>query len=473
MTVERWGVHELALTGPADGNPDAEVRLGAEFQHRNRIVPVDGFYDGDGRYRIRFMPDAEGEWHYVTRSSAAELDGARGSFTCVPPAPGNRGPVRVAGTHRLSYADGTPYLPLGTTCYHWTHLDDHEREEQTLRSLAASPFTKVRMCLLPTKGMVPPHLVFAGDSPDTLDRTRFNPVFWAHFERRLRDLLALGIQADVILFHPYDDGFWGLDRMSREEDFFLLKHTLARLSAFRHVWWSVSNEYDFNTCKTVEDWDALGRFIQRHDPYQRLRSIHNGTRMYQYERIYDFGKPWITHQSIQHWDARLTAGWRDSCPKPVVVDEIGYEGTADRRWGNLSGRALVRQFWHAAVAGGHVTHGEAYPDAGRDGTTWISGGGRLRGESVPRIAFLRRLLEEAPADLPRARREGTSWLEYFGGPTQSAYRDVELPAGGEYRIELIDTWQMTVTELAGVHHGRAPVELKGRPDMAVRIRRTR
>ncbi|WP_206314404.1 DUF5060 domain-containing protein [Streptomyces coryli] len=471
MSVERWGVYELALDGPAAGNPYRDVPLRAEFQHRNRVVPVDGFYDGAGCYRIRFMPDAEGEWRYVTRSTASQLDGRRGTFTCTPPAPGNHGPVRVAGPRTFAYADGTRYLPLGTTCYHWNHLDDLDREEETLRVLADAPFTKVRMCLLPTGGMDPPRLAFAGDSPETLDTTRFNPAFWRHFERRLRDLLALGIEADVILFHPYDEGRWCLDRMSPEEDRFLLRYAMARLAAYRHVWWSLSNEYDFNTHKTVADWDDLGRFVQRHDPYQRLRSIHNGTRMYTYERIYDFGRRWITHQSIQHWDARLTARWRDACPKPVVIDEIGYEGTAERRWGNLTGRTLLRQLWHAAVEGGYVTHGEAYPDAGRDGTTWISRGGRLHGESVPRIAFLRRVLEEAPADLVAARREGTYRLE-FTGAAQPAYRDVELPDGGDYRIELIDTWNMTAAELPdGPHRGRVRVELKGRTDMALRIRR--
>jgi hypothetical protein len=27
-----------------------------------RSIPVQGFYDGDGQYRIRFMPDTQGEW---------------------------------------------------------------------------------------------------------------------------------------------------------------------------------------------------------------------------------------------------------------------------------------------------------------------------------------------------------------------------------------------------------------------------
>ncbi|MEU8569345.1 DUF5060 domain-containing protein [Streptomyces pathocidini] len=469
MTVEQWDVCELRLEGPADGNPYTDVRLGARFQYRNRVVDVDGFYDGDGVYRVRFMPDRPGLWRYVTRSDCPALDGWRGTFECTPARPGNNGPVRAAGS-AFRYADGTRYLPVGTTCYHWTHDLDEDLERHTLDALAASPFNKVRMCLLPTAEMAPPLIAFAGDTPGQLDKTRFNPAFFAHFERRLRDLLALGIQADVILFHPYDRGHWGVDDMTPEEDAFLLRYVLARLSAFRHVWWSVANEYDFNPAKSIEDWGRLGRFVQRHDPYQHLRSIHNGTKMYTYERIYDFSKPWTTHQSIQHWDASLTGRWLAACGKPVVIDEIGYEGKVGRRWGNVTGRTLVRQFWHGFAAGGSVGHGECYPAQDPDGAAWISIGGRLRGDSVERIAFLRGLLEEGPDDLAAARREGSYLLEYFGDH-QHAYREVTLPPGADYRVDLIDTWNMAVTELDGVWRGSVRVELKGRPDMAVRIRR--
>ena len=38
---------------------DARRRFRARAPER---VPAPGFYDGDGVYRVRFMPDTEGEW---------------------------------------------------------------------------------------------------------------------------------------------------------------------------------------------------------------------------------------------------------------------------------------------------------------------------------------------------------------------------------------------------------------------------
>src|ERR1035437_8481505 len=67
--IERWDRLEIQLTGPSEGNPFLDVRFAAEFRQQHRIIQVDGFYDGGGAYKVRFSPDADGEWTYVTRSN--------------------------------------------------------------------------------------------------------------------------------------------------------------------------------------------------------------------------------------------------------------------------------------------------------------------------------------------------------------------------------------------------------------------
>lgn len=465
--VERWGRFELALRGPSAGNPFQEVWLTARFQYKNLVIEPDGFYDGNGTYRIRFMPDRTGVWRYVTRSNRKELDGHAGEFVCVEPSPGNHGPVRVKDKYLFAYEDGTPYMPFGTTCYHWTHTGNEALEELTLQTLQGSPFNKVRMCLLPTRDMRPPlRLAFAGTCPEDIDKTQFNPEFFAHLEKRIDDLQRLGIEADLVLFHPYDKGYWGVDNMDPETDSFYLRYVIARLASFRNVWWSLCNEYDFNKFKTVADWDRLLQLTQRYDPYQHLRSIHNGTKMYKSSWLYDFSKPWITHQSVQHWDAELTTSWREAVAKPVVIDEISYEGNSSRRWGNISGEELIHRFWEGMSRGGFVGHGESFID--KETRAWISTGGKLYGESMERIAFLRNIMEEGPADWMKAAQEGTYKLLYFGRH-QHAYKYVELPTDASYRIEIIDAWNMTVTPVEGMFSGRTKVELPGRPYIALRI----
>jgi hypothetical protein len=463
MTVERWGLHELTLSGPADGNPFADVEFSVAYQYRNRVVEVDGFYDGDGVYRARFSPDRDGEWSYVTSSSAAELDGHRGTFVCTPPGPNNHGPVGVRGSHHFAYADGTRYDCIGTTCYHWTY-ESKDLQELTLASLRSAPFDKVRMCLLPTDGMRPDRTLFAGSTPGEVDVDRFDPAFFRAFEGRVADLLALGIQADLILFHPYDRGSWGFDRMTPARDAAYLRYVVARLAAYRNVWWSVSNEYDFNHEKTIADWDRLLQLVQRYDPYQRLRSIHNGTKMYEVFTPYDFTKPWITHQSVQHWDGAEVAAWR-ACPKPVVIDEIGYEGNAGRRWGNLTTDELVHRFWQGMSLGGYVGHGESFVD--RETRAWISVGGRLYGESPERIAFLRSVFAALPR-LADGELDTDRCVLHYLGDRQPSVVDLELPGGTPFHLDLIDTRAMTITPLPGEHARLGHIRLLSRPYLALR-----
>ena len=72
-----WRRFELQLSGPTGGNPYLEVEVSARFAQDDRVVEVPGFYDGDGTYRVRFLPDAEGTWTWT--SVCAKVRGAMAS----------------------------------------------------------------------------------------------------------------------------------------------------------------------------------------------------------------------------------------------------------------------------------------------------------------------------------------------------------------------------------------------------------
>lgn len=62
--AEKWGVMEIALPGPQEGNPFLDHWVSAVFAGENEAVKADGFYDGDGIHRVRFMPSFEGEYTF-------------------------------------------------------------------------------------------------------------------------------------------------------------------------------------------------------------------------------------------------------------------------------------------------------------------------------------------------------------------------------------------------------------------------
>ena len=69
-TVGCWQRYEIKLQGTKSGNPFQDVALSASFWRDNSdTITVTGFYDGEGKYVIRFMPQQIGEWKYITKSN--------------------------------------------------------------------------------------------------------------------------------------------------------------------------------------------------------------------------------------------------------------------------------------------------------------------------------------------------------------------------------------------------------------------
>jgi hypothetical protein len=497
-TTEQWGVFEIALNGPTNGNPFLNVQFSARFTQGDSTIAATGFYDGDGIYRVRFMPEKKGAWHYVTESSSAELAGKAGDFTVTQPSPDNHGPVRVAHVFHFAYADGKPFKELGTTCYAWIHQDE-QLEEQTLKTLAMSPFNKLRMCVFPKwyewNRSEPILYPFDGTPTNQWDFTHFNPKFFQHLDQRVLDLQKLGIEADVILFHPYDGGHWGFDRMPADADDRYLRYVTARLGAYRNVWWSLANEWDFMKTKKESDFVRFGEIVSTNDPYHHLLSIHNGS------IFFNHTLPWITHVSVQNGFAVEDGGraelLRDVYRKPIVFDEVKYEGNIPNRWGNLPAEELVFRFWNGTVAGTYVGHGETYLSP--DNILWWSKGGSLKGQSPARLAFLKRILDDSPAEgiepvdkwqnPEYGGQRGKYYLVYLGKQTTNAWEFL-LPAqkgalndGMKFKAEVLDTWNMTVTPVAEVftlkkkdgyffadQNGRS-IPLPGKPYLAIRIKR--
>ncbi len=475
--IEQWGMFEVSLAGPAGGNPFKDVTLTALFTMEHRSTRVTGFYDGDGTYRVRFMPDAPGHWSYKTDSSAPELRGHTGEFECTgPTTPGNHGPVGTAHQFHFQYADGTPYFPFGTTTYAYLFAAD-DNAKASLRGMKEARFNKSRVCVLPKplgKGLQILPFVNAGAGADgrggTNDLTRFNPAYFRLLEQRLMELQTANIESDLILFHPYDG--WGYKAMGSEADDFYLRYAIARLSAFRNVWWSIANEYDLVKSKTMSDWDRFFRITQTEDPYSHLRSIHHS------RVIYDHSKAWCTHASLQSYDFEKSTDRRAAWNKPIVYDEIQYEGDVDRRWGNLSAEEMTRRFWLALVRGVYATHGEVFiSDTGE--SSW-SDAGRLRGESGQRIAFLRALVEKI-TKVGMIEYEGAYYLSagtpnelylYYFDFHRPARYDFPLPTTANFSATLIDPFAMTATVVPGSFTGKSRLSLTSRPYQAVLFQKT-
>ncbi len=498
--TSRWDVFEVSVKGTTAGNPFDRAITGT-FTGCGETYRADGFYDGDGMYRVRFMPPFEGTYEFTLEADFLP-ETQKGSFVVLPAREGNHGPVRVANTYHFAYEDGTPYYSIGTTCYVW-ELQEDERIEETLKSLKEARFNKIRFCIFPKHYNYnlgePRSYPYEGTPMDSSvltkenfgeytgktegnhwDFTRFHPEHFQHIEQCIRRLGELGIEADLIIMHPYDR--WGFSSMTKEQNERYWKYVIARFAAFHNVWWSLANEYDLCREKTIEDWESYGALLVEKDPYRHLRSIHN---CYPF---YDHNRPWITHCSIQrqetYMSAEYTEKWRETYKKPVVLDEISYEGNLQFGWGNISAKEMVRRFWEAAMRGGYAGHGETYSHP--EDVIWWSHGGKLHGESWKRFGFLLDILKETPGiglrpladkwdnvaaapECERLQKIKSYYLYYYSFMCPS-FRDFYFDDTTEYEVEVIDTWNMTI-ESQGVKKGHFRVNLPGREYMAVRLRK--
>lgn len=494
QAVECWGMFEVALTGRTAGNPFTDYSVRGLFESDMETVETEGFYDGDGVYRVRFMPSYEGAYRYTISGTFSE-DTVRGEFLATAPTGDNHGPMRVDGCHFV-YEDGTPFREAGTTCYAWVFQQD-ALVEQTLETLGEGYFNKMRFCIFPKHYLYNLHepvtypyegapCSMEGFDPASVgggiairegndwDFTRFNPAHFRRLDYAIARLCALGIEADLIVMHPYDR--WGFSCMAPEQDDLYWRYVIARFSAYRNVWWSLANEYDLMTSKTIADWEHYAGLLLRHDRYRHLRSIHNC------RAFYDYNRPWITHASIQRQDlykcAELVDEYRARYGKPIVLDEIAYEGDISMHWGNITGEELVRRFWEAAVRGGYAGHGETFDRP--DGVLWWSHGGRLHGDSPARIRFLRKILEETPGrglvfapmkwgEVRAQAEDGSGYYIYYFGFFRPCAHTFRMPEGTVYQVELIDTWNMTV-ESVGEHSGTFTIPMPRRQYIAARLR---
>lgn len=501
-STERWGIFELAMEGPADGNPFTEHWIRGVFKGSRETVACDGFYDGEGIYRIRFMPSFEGNYTFEIMADFAEE--LTGDFVVLPPEKRNHGPVRVANTWHFEYEDGTPYYCVGTTCYVW-ELQTDELIEETLRSLEKGAFNKIRMCVFPKHYAYnlhePRSYPYEGSPVDSKgitqdnfseytgrtegnhwDFTRFHVPYFQHLEKCIAKLEKLGIEADLILMHPYDR--WGFSSMKPEEDDLYIRYMAARLSAFHNVWWSLANEYDLMPAKRSEDWERFAAILCEKDPYRHLKSIHNCGKHYEYRR------PWVTHCSVQRTDlyksGEMVEDWRIKYGKPVVMDEMGYEGDIQYGWGNLTGEEMLRRCWEAVCRGGYPGHGETYLNDRN--ILWWSHGGALHGESHKRMEFLLEIMRQTPgrglmpchrewdeicatAQEPASQdAEGRDYYLFYYSFMRPSFREFYFDEASKWEVHVLDTWS-ALSVRRGIYSGHFRIELPAKPYMAIQIRR--
>ncbi|MCP4006233.1 MAG: DUF4038 domain-containing protein [bacterium] len=138
--VPLFGVFELALgaqnpgTQPYVDGPEVSARFeGASGPAKSSYFEVQGFWDGDNVWRIRFSPILEGDWIWATSSQDMGLAGVSGRIHALAPdeaaLSGNllrRGFLERDG-YGWELSDGSSFLPVGEV--QWGFAEEFSLEE--------------------------------------------------------------------------------------------------------------------------------------------------------------------------------------------------------------------------------------------------------------------------------------------------------------------------------------------------------
>ncbi|MCC6232788.1 MAG: DUF4038 domain-containing protein [Verrucomicrobiales bacterium] len=407
VEVPRWAMHEFQVSGRSRvANPFRDAALVGEFvAPSGRTNVLDGFHDGGEVWRLRFAPDEEGEWSYLLRGEGVEIL-ERGRLRCTPPV--GRGAIRVhpEHPHAFAYADGSPFFPMGDTCYGL--LDDSPitpaLREEYLRVRREQGFNFVRLTLghSEERAAREPDYWAWGGTPREPDLERFNPRFFARFDALIQQMRGVGMNVELILLNFYRRPFTDPREWTPERERLWLRQVVARYSAFDNVFlWTIANEYETHPDGRYRldypgdvDWaKATARFIKEHDPRQHPVTVHpviSASRRGDSPRS-PFDPPWrigeffgddpalgvISQQTGQSgagttWDAAQECWTGDAVDlvasvradgryrKPVLNTEFGYE-----YWrGHPTGRQQVhhtdkvrRSAWRIVCAGGYFAAG--------------------------------------------------------------------------------------------------------------------
>jgi len=388
VTVKQWNPHVLTFTTD-EGYAWKDFPLQVTFTNDSTSITLDGYWDGDRTWRVRFAPTELGRWTWKCTSADDALCGKRGSFTCVPPTaadiarnPNYRGHIRVSNSGRFfTYADGTPFFLLADTIWHVYSLRcglANGNFETYLNNRKTKGFNALLIQYFSLSyGNEGGHAFLDNITPKEYGDNgnkgggnghfeEMNPAFWQSMDERMQRTWEEGF---TIAGHPN----WISDmKVSLENASLISRYMLARYGAYNIIW-SLSGEYSKGLryhnvpWDSVDTWNALGYAVRSYNrrAYDHPLSVHACPFLQRISTSVDFGdQQWLDHDWLQTGQRRescmripewVESDWRRKPRRPVFMAEGWYERTntavSDFRW----------QAWVACLCGacayGYGAHG--------------------------------------------------------------------------------------------------------------------
>lgn len=300
-TFEKWSKVEIDLTGPEsegmseEANP-FKILVDVTFTGpEGQAYTVPAFYAGDGNtgldgnvWRVRFAPDAVGDWSFTTESDEPMLNQLSGAFGVTPVdrcesyeyEPGSLpdlscvGMLTYTGEPFLKYSEG-PYWLKGGADEPEDFLAPEETvgfgsEEQAIDYLAGLNVNSLYMLLHNTGAFADARNVWPWvgetESEAQANNEHFDIAKLERWEEIFTYLQEKGITLHLVF--EDDSGWTGFNR----EMFY--REMVARFGHHTSLIWNVSEEYNENY--QPAQVDEFAQMIDALDAYDHPMTVHHG-----------------------------------------------------------------------------------------------------------------------------------------------------------------------------------------------------
>lgn len=333
-----WNIFEKEFqSSKGYNNPVYDLQLFAiSFKAPSgNVTTVDGFWDGENRWKVRFQPDETGDWTY--HSSASDtlnkgLHGIKGTFKCL--ASTDRRDIYTKGTimhskgsYYLSHADGTPFFYTACTAWNGTLKSTEAEWETYLADRAKNHYNVIQFTATQWRGMdknSEGQLAFEGSG-----RIRINPVYFQHLDKKIDAINRHGLVAAPVLLwalpvstgKELNPGYYLPD----QEAILLARYMVARYGG-HHVIWILGGDGNY-IAGHEQRWKNIGRAV--------FGQEHPGT-----VALHSMGKSWIGKEYAQEEWLDIIGYQSGHDARSNTIDWI-TRGPVSREWTKLPPKVFI------------------------------------------------------------------------------------------------------------------------------------
>ncbi len=461
IMIAQYDIYDFSLDSDTHHDDPFAVNVLATMEHESgeKIENIPGFYNGDGKWVIRFSPTKLGVWRGKTTSGDPKLCCVElGPVECVENENSEvHGKLQIDPEHpqRFTWEDGDPFVILGFECdwlfsYHQEKPEDCRKHVQLIKDRGfnyiimniyahkgfSQPESKGPGDTIPGTVYAPSRMYVFGGTNDEPDHTKLNIDFFKDYDQMMAILHEKGIVAHLMIQVQNKRVRWP-ERLSAEDDLYW-KYVVARYQAFGNIVWDIGkesynllretegHEYTINRINLIRDMDAYDHLVTVHD------SEAGSTGRYsEADAVSDFVSDQIHLKDVDRYNREAISKLR-ILPKPYLNIEYGYElGAEDLktyRSGSTAPWQDILDWTYALYMAG------AYPGYYYNNTSWDLIKFEPEPEGWKRYQYLKDVLDSLSFNRMEAMNELVARGYCLADPGREYL--VYLPEGGEAVIDL-------------------------------------